>query len=141
MVTLKVAFKCMPKGTNIDCVNGKVAVENIKPGDTVIGYGGSPVKVLQKHEYLEDPTREVFYEVEFKGKGDKTHKVNVCDMHRINNVRAKDITKNVISKRVYGGVEFSYDLVTEDIGYRINTIPVNSMVGEMAEMAMELKNK
>ena len=140
-IGVKYVTKCMPKGTNIDCVGGKIPIENIKPGDTVIGYGGSPVKVLQKHEYLEDPTREVFYEVEFKGKGNKTHKVNVCDMHRINNVRAKDITENVVSKRVYGGVKFSYDLVTEDVGYRINTIPVNSMVGEMALEIAELKNK
>jgi len=140
-IGVKYISKCMPKGTNIDCVSGKIPIENIKPGDTVIGYSGSPVKVLQKHEYLEDPTREVFYEVEFKGKGNKTHKVNVCDMHRINNVRAKDITENVINKRIYGGVKFSYDLVTEDMGYRINTIPVNSMVGEMALEIAELKNK
>ena len=83
----------------------------------------------------------MFYQVEFKGKGDKTHKVDVCDMHRIKGVRAKDITENVVSKKVYSGVEFSYDLLTEDQGYRIDSIPVNSMIGEMAELAMELKNK
>lgn len=140
-IVSKYFMKCMPKGTNIDCVDGKQAVESIKPGDTIIGYNGSPVKVLQKHEYLEDPTRDVFYQVEFKGEGNKTHKVDVCDMHKIKGIRAKDITENVISKKVYGGVEFSYDLLTEDGGYRIDGIPVNSMIEEMAELITELKNK
>ena len=44
-----------------------------------------------------------------------------------------------MSKEIYGGVEFSYDLVTEDIGYRMNGVPVNSMVQEMAELAVQLK--
>ena len=132
-----VAF-CIPKGIHIDTVNDSVAIEDIKPGDVVIGYNGNPTKVLQKHEYLEDPTKERFNKVEF----DSGAIVDVCDMHRIKGVRSKDITEGVMSKEIYGGVEFSYDLLTEDSGYRINGIPVNSMIPEMAiEIANKIKNK
>ena len=133
----KAQFACIPKGISIDTTDGKILVENIKPGDIVIGYNGSPVKVLQKHEYLEDPTKERFYKVEFNNGSI----VEVCDMHRIKGERAKDITEDVKSKEVYSGVEFSYDLLTEDAGYRMNGIPVNSMIEEMAELIVKLKNK
>ena len=62
-------------------------------------------------------------------------------MHKIKNIRAKDITENVVSKELYDGVNFSYDLLTEDLGYRINNIPVNSMIEELAELTTKLKNK
>ena len=135
--TVKAAAACIPKGTNIDCVNDVTAIENIKPGDIVIGYSGNPVKVLQKHEYLENTTAKRFYKVKF----DDDSIVDVCDMHRIRGERAMDITENVVSKEVYGGVEFSYDLLTEDLGYRIDGIPVNSMIEELAELIIKLKNK
>jgi len=134
----KKAFKCIPKGIHIDTINGSVAVEDVKPGDVVMGYNGEPTKVLQKHEYLEDPTKERFYRVEF----DSGAIVDVCDMHRIKGERAIDITEDVKSKEVYKGVEFSYDLLTEDSGYRIDGIPVNSMIPEMAiGIAEIIKNK
>ena len=62
-------------------------------------------------------------------------------MHRIKGERSKNITENVISKEVYGDVKFSYDLLTEDIGYRIDGIPVNSMIEEMSQEIVKLKNK
>ena len=128
----------MPKGIKIDCVDKKIAIEDIKPGDIVIGYDGNPVKVLQKHEYLEDPTKERFYKVKFNNGSI----VDVCDMHRIKGVRAKNITENVIEKEIYSGVEFSYDLLTEDLGYRIDGIPVNSMIEELAlAISEKIKNK
>tara|TARA_R110002167_G_scaffold268616_1_gene475049 strand:- start:2977 stop:4044 length:1068 start_codon:yes stop_codon:yes gene_type:complete len=133
---VKVAMACVPKGIHIDTVSGSIAIENVRPGDIVIGYNGDPVKVLQKHEYLEDPTKERFYKVKF----DNDSVVEVCDMHRIRGERSKDITENVVSKEVYGGVEFSYDLLTEDAGYRMNGIPVNSMIEEMAGLIVKLKN-
>ena len=136
-ITAKVMMACIPKGTKIDGIDKNINVENIKPGDIVLGYSGNPVKVLQKHEYLEDATKERFYEVEFNDGS----KINVCDMHKIEGVAAKDVTRGVLSKRTYSGVEFSYDLLTEDLGYRIQGIPVNSMIEEMAEYAVNLKNK
>jgi hypothetical protein len=136
--SIKVAMLCVPKGVRIDIVDGTIAIEDINPGDIVIGYNGDPVRVLQKHEYLEDPTKERFYEVEFNNGS----KVNVCDMHKIMCVAAKDITENVLSKKTYGGVEFSYDLLTEDLGYRINSTPVNSMIEELAcAISNKIKNK
>jgi hypothetical protein len=137
MTMVKIYFSCVPKGTKIDGVDSKINIEDIKPGDVIVGYNGNPVKVLQKHEYLEDPTAERFYEVEFSGGS----KVNVCDMHKIKGVAAKDIAEDVLNKKVYSGVEYSYDLLTEDLGYRIDGTPVNSMIGEMAELITELKNK
>jgi hypothetical protein len=141
IMAIKLYFACIPKGTKIDKVDGSVVIEDIKPGDIVIGYNGDPVKVLQKHEYLEGSTAERFYKVKFKGENDRVHEVNVCDMHRIKGERSKDITENVISKEVYNSVEFSYDLLTEDEGYRIDSIPVNSMIEEMSQKIAELKNK
>jgi len=141
VIMTKIMFTCIPEGVSIDCVNNTKLIEDIKPGDIVIGYNGNPVKVLQKHEYLENPTAERFYKVKFKGENDRVHEVNVCDMHRIKGERSKSITENVISKEIYNGVEFSYDLLTEDEGYRIDGIPVNSMIGELAEHAVKLKNK
>ena len=117
---------------------GLFAIEDIKPGDVVIGYNGAPVKVLQKHEYLEDPSKNRFYKVKFNNGSI----VDLCDMHRIKGERAKDITKDIASKEVYGGVEFSYDLLTEDMGYRIDGIPVNSMIEEIATaIAEKINNK
>ena len=140
-ISTKTFFICIPKGTGIDCENGSIPIEDIKPGDTVIGYNGKPVKVLQKHEYLENPTVKRFYKIKFKGEGEDVHEVNVCDMHKIKNIRAKDITEDVISKELYDGVGFSYDLLTEDLGYRMDGIPVNSMIEEIAELTTKLKNK
>ena len=120
---------CIPKGTNIDCIDSVTAIENIKPGDIIIGYSGKPVKVLQKHEYLEDVISK-FYKVKFKGENGETPEVNVSHGHKIMGEPSDQITENVVSKEVYGGVEFSYDLLTEDLGYRMNGIPVNSMIGE-----------
>ena len=135
---MKLSFLCIPKGTKIDCVEDSIAIEDIKPGDTVIGYNGKPVKVMQKHEYLEDPTLKRFYKIKFNNGSI----VDTCDMHKIQGERAIDITKDVESKEVYDGVEFSYDLLTEDMGYRINGIPVNSMIAEMAsEIVKTIKNK
>jgi len=139
-VTAKIMFACVPKGTNVDGVNGAIAIEHVKPGDIVVGYSGDPVKVLQKHEYLEDPTASRFYRVKIKG-SERVHEVNTCDKHQITGVPAEDLETNVISKEVYSGVEFSYDLLTEDLGYRIDGIPINSMIEEMAGMIIKLKNK
>ena len=63
-------------------------------------------------------------------------------MHKIKGIAAKDITENVVEKELHSGVEFSYDILTEDLGYRIDGIPVNSMIPQMAvSIAEKLKNK
>ena len=133
-VGAKAAFKCIPKNTYIDVEGGKVKIEDIKAGDMVMGYWGTPVKVMQKHEYVEDPTATRFFEITFDYDGEKRI-VNCCDLHKISNTRAMDIKDNdIVTKKLYNGVETSYDLLTEDIGYRISGIPVNSMIPELKEV-------
>jgi len=133
----KIYAMCIPKGTRIDAIGGNIKIEDIRPGDMIMGYDGYPVKVLHKHEYLEDPSVKRWYEIEFSDGA----KVNTCDMHKINGVRAKDITENIISKKVYSGVELSYDILTEDSGYRINGVPVNSMIPDMGKAVGKIKKQ
>jgi hypothetical protein len=133
---MKLAFSCLPEGTKVDTPNGPKAVESIRPGDQVIGFGGDPVKVLQKHSYAEDPKPLRFHRVAFTNGS----VVDLCDMHRVGGRRARSLTPGkklgdltVESVTTYGGVLRSYDLLTEDEGYQIDGVPVNSMIGEMAE--------
>lgn len=137
LAPLKLAFACLPEGTLIDTPGGPQAIETLRAGDLVIGYSGNPVRIQQVHGYLEDPENSEFYEIGFSN----GTKVDLCSMHRIGGVRARDLKlgdvteggKSVASIRTYEGVERSYDLLTEDDGYRVGTIPVNSMIVEMYE--------
>ena len=137
----KLLLSCVPEGVEVDTPSGPVAIEQVRAGDLVIGFGGEPVRVLQAHEYAEDAGRERFYRVRFESGAT----VTVCDLHRIGGQRARTLApgKEVAGERVesveiFGGVERSYDLLTEDAGYRIDGVPVNSMIEEMAELAAEL---
>jgi len=129
----KLKFACIPEGTTVDTPDGPVSIESLRVGDLVIGFDGAAVRILQKHEYAEDPTVE-FLAVEFTDGS----RVDLCGMHRIDGVRAKRLAQGdgVAGNHVervtpYVGVERSYDLLTEDPGYRIQGIPVNSMIDEM----------
>jgi hypothetical protein len=129
----KVTFACIPEGTTVDTRSGPIPIEALRAGDVVRGYDGAPVRVLQVHAYAEDPATE-FLAIEFEGGA----RVDLCGMHRIGGVRAKDLCPgNEIAGRTvervsrYVGVERSYDLLTEDAGYRVQGLPVNSMIDEM----------
>lgn len=131
---VKLLYRCVPEGVVVDTPDGQVNIEELHVGDLVIGYSGQPVRILQKHEYLETDATERFMRVTF----DEGFEVRVCDMHRINGKRSMNLrpgTKieghTVSNLERYGGVAVSYDLLTEDEGYRINGIPVNSMIEEM----------
>ena len=136
LAPLKLAFACIPEGTQIDTLDGSVSIETLRAGDVVVGYDGQPVRVQQIHSYLED-TKSDFYQVKFSNGGI----VDLCSMHRIGGIRAKQLeVGSVISGgqvvteiKTYQGVKYSYDLLTEDLGYRIEGIPVNSMIEEMYE--------
>lgn len=130
---------CLPKGVFIDTPDGKKLIENINVGDAVIGYSGKPVLVVQKHCYMQNP-EDTFYKVKIKHDG-HVGLVDVSSWHKIVGTRASEISENVISKKPYTGVEFSYDLLTEDLGYRIDGIPVNSMIDELIELSVKLKNE
>lgn len=134
----KLPFRCVPAGTMIDTPSGQIAIEDIEAGALVTGFDGEAVKVLQKHSYAENPTLEHFHKVRFTDGA----VVDVCDMHRIADVRARRLIagkevagRSVESVEIYGGVTQSYDLLTEDSGYQVNGVPVNSMIEEMADYA------
>lgn len=145
LIPLKLMFKCLPEGEEIDTPEGPRAVESLRPGDIVIGFKGEPVKVLQIQGYAEDDEAEEFMTVEFVDGAT----VELCEKHRIHGVRAKNLEIGdqlksghvVKSITKYGGVERSYDILTEDKGYQINGVPVNSMIEEMYEAGHQGKIK
>ena len=135
---------CLPEGTKIDTPNGRTKVEDLRAGDTVNGYGTKPVTVMQKHEYNENPEIKRFLKLFF----DDADTIDCCDMHKIKGVRAKEYNvndtingKRIVDIKWYDGVERSYDLLTEDGGYRISGIPVNSMIEEMMSLISLTKEK
>ena len=137
LAAAKVHFSCLPEHSVIDTPAGTRTVEAIEPGDVVMGYAGQPVKVLQKHSYMES-AETLFYRVEFENGGS----VELCGRHRISDVPAREIQVGqvIAGRRVVGittrqGVTHSFDLLTEDKGYRIHGIAVNSMIEEMTRAA------
>ncbi len=138
LAPIKLMFLCIPEKTPIDTPNGPKAIELIRPGDQVIGFAGQPVRVLQIHAYAEDPTLKRFLRIQFENDAE----VQLCDMHRIDGTRAQHVKvgdlineKKVKSIESFDGVIRSYDLLTEDEGYRISGLPVNSMIEEMLDAA------
>ena len=133
----KLYYNCIPEGTKIDTPKGRIAIEDLKAGDTVNGYGSKPVAVMQKHEYKENPESKRFLKIYF----DDGDTVDLCDMHRLKGKRSEeyDIGDSINGKKIveikwYDGVKRSYDLLTEDKGYRISGLPVDSMIEEMNDM-------
>ena len=129
----KLAFACLPDHTAVDTPDGPKRISDLRAGDTVTGFSGQPVRILQLHSYLENP-ETVFLKVTF----DNSQTVELCGMHRIAGIRARSLSpgQSVAGRTVTGitsrtGVTRSCDLLTEDEGYQINGIPVNSMIEEM----------
>ena len=130
---MKLAFACIPEHTPVDTAAGPRPIEQLEAGDWVIGFAGQPVRILQKHSYLEQP-ETVFLHITFADGAS----VDLCGMHRIAGIRAREIQLDqTIAGRQVTGIESrrgetrSYDLLTEDAGYRIHGVPVNSMIEEM----------
>ena len=104
-------------------------------GDLVVGYQGEAVVVLQVHQYQEDPAALRHLRVRFSD----GMEIQLSGRHRINGVPAESLGQGdriggrvVSAVEPLGGVRRSFDLLTEDRGYRIGGIPVNSMIEEMA---------
>ena len=140
---IKLMFACIPEHTRVDTPSGPQPIEKLEAGDSVIGFTGKPVRILQKHWYLENP-ETVFLRVAFCDGA----AVDLCGMHRLAGVRARDIQvgqtvagREVISVEYRRGVTHSYDLLTEDAGYRVQGIPVNSMIEEMNAAAASKRPK
>jgi hypothetical protein len=130
---IKMMFACIPEHTSVDTPAGPRLIEYFEAGDTVIGFSGKPVRILQKHSYLEDPGT-VFLHITFAGGAS----VDLCGMHRVAGIRARGIRigQNIAGREVTGiesrrGTTRSFDLLTEDAGYQIQGVPVNSMIEEM----------
>lgn len=131
---MKMQFGCLPEGTLIDSPSGAVAVEEISAGDRVTGYDGSVVVVRQVHQYQEDPAASRHLAVQFLG----SDEIQLSPRHRIAGIPAGDLKPGdrvgeriVSSVRPVSGISRSFDLLTDDRGYRIRGIPVNSMIEEM----------
>jgi len=134
---LKLYFACLPEHTRIDTPSGPRPVEQFEAGDVVIGFSGKPVRILQKHSYLENP-ETVFLRIRFENGA----AVDLCGMHRLDGMRAKTIRvgqkvagHQVVAIESHQGETHSFDLLTEDAGYRIAGMPVNSMIEEMNRAA------
>ncbi len=133
LASAKMYFACIPAHTLVDTPTGRRAIEKLEAGDSVIGFSGKTVRILQKHSYLENP-RTAFLRITFTGGAT----ADLCGMHRLGGIRARDLR---IGSKVAGstvtkvetrhGETHSYDLLTEDAGYRIQGLPVNSMIEEM----------
>lgn len=131
---LKLQFGCIPEGVHIDTASGPVRIEDLKAGDIVIGYNGSQVRINQIHQYREDPATSRYVTVSFAGGAT----VNVSSRHRIAGTPAGELrvgdacgSETVTAIGEMHRVSRSFDLLTEDPGYRIGGIPVNSMIAEM----------
>jgi len=131
---VKLQFGCIPEGSRIDTPNGPVAIEDLKTGDHVTGFNGSPVRISQIHEYAEDPELSRYLTIHFANGA----AVSTSSRHRIDGVSASMLQTGdacggttVVRIAAHEGVARSFDLLTSDTGYRISGIPVNSMIEEM----------
>ncbi|MSU35828.1 MAG: hypothetical protein EXS36_12145 [Pedosphaera sp.] len=134
---IKLMFACIPERTSVDTPTGPRPIEQLEAGDSVIGFSGKPVRILQKHSYLED-SRTVFLQITFADGAS----VDLCGMHRVAGVRAQAIRigqgiarRQVTRIESRRGETHSFDLLTEDAGYQIQGLPVNSMIEEMQAAA------
>ena len=138
----KLFAMCIPEGTKIDTPKGSIKIEDLRAGDIVNGYGDRPVAIMQKHEYRENPESKRFLKIYF----DNGDTIDLCDMHKIKDKLSQEYEvgdlingKKIVNIKWYKDVIRSYDLLTEDKGYRISGIPVNSMVEEMIGLISLLK--
>ena len=139
----KLAFSCLAEGTLVDTPSGRREIERLEAGDVVTGYAGRPVRILQKHAYLENPATR-FLRIGF----DDGAAVELCGMHRLAGIRACDLRlSQTIAGRIItriesrDGVTRSFDLLTEDAGYQIDGVPVNSIIEEMHAAAARMRFK
>lgn len=130
----KLQFGCLPQGSRIDTAAGPVKIEDLKSGDVITGFRGNPVRVTQIHQYQEDPATSRYLTVHFANGS----VVSASPRHRIDGVPAAELdvgeycgSQIVTRIEPLRGVSRSFDLLTEDPGYRIAGIPVNSMIEEM----------
>jgi hypothetical protein len=131
---VKLQFGCLPEGSRIDTPSGPIAIEDLKAGDHVTGFNGSPVRIAQIHQYAEDPELSRYLTIHFANGAT----VSASPRHRIDGIPASMLLPgdacggtHVVRVAPLTRVARSFDLLTSDAGYRISGIPVNSMIEEM----------
>ena len=137
----KMLMACMPGYQCIDTPSGPKAVKDLKGGDSVIGYDGNEAFIVQACSWNQDPTRTFLTITREDGSA-----FTVCDNHKILGIPAMEWTEGsdmggsrIKSITASNGLLTSYDILTNQGGYRIAGVPVNSMIPEMNRLASRLE--
>lgn len=128
---------CMPGTQCIDTPNGPKPIKDLKGGDIVIGYNGEEAFIMQACSWNQDPTRTFLTITREDGSA-----FTVCDDHKILGIPAMEWAEGadmggsrIKSITASSGLLTSYDILTNQGGYRIAGIPVNSMIPEIMKQA------
>ena len=141
VIVAKIMFSCMPADQCIDTPNGPRPVKDLKGGDAVIGYNGEEAFIMQACSWSQDPTRTFLTITRDDGSA-----FTVCDTHKILGIPAMEWAEGadmggsrIKSITASNGLLTSYDILTNQGGYRIAGVPVNSMIPEMNRLASRLE--
>ena len=127
----------MPGTQCIDTPNGPKPVKDLKGGDAVIGYNGEEAFIVQACSWNQDPTRTFLTITREDGSA-----FTVCDDHKILGIPAMEWAEGadmagsrIKSITASSGLLTSYDIMTNQGGYQIAGVPVNSMIPEIIRLA------
>jgi hypothetical protein len=133
------ALSCMPGDQCIDTPAGPKAIKDLKGGDSVIGYDGEVAFIAQACSWNQNPLRTFLTITREDGSS-----FTVCDDHKIMGIPAMEWVEGaelagsfIKSIEESTGLLTSYDILTNQGGYRINGIPVNSMIPEIVMQVVE----
>lgn len=136
-VLTKIMFSCMPGNQCIDTPNGPKPIKDLKGGDSVIGYNGQEAFIVQACSWNQDPTRTFLTVTREDGSS-----FTVCDTHKILGIPAMEWAEGadmagsrIKSITASNGLLTSYDILTNQGGYQIAGVPVNSMIPEIIRLA------
>jgi len=132
-------LSCMPGDQCIDTPTGPKAVKDLKGGDQVIGYDGEVAYIAQACSWNQDPLRTFLTITREDGSS-----FTVCDDHKVMGIPAMEWVEGadlagskITSIKPSTGLLTSYDILTNQGGYRINGVPVNSMIPEIIMQVVE----
>lgn len=127
----------MPGNQCIDTPNGPKPIKDLKGGDSVIGYNGQEAFIVQACSWNQDPTRTFLTITREDGSS-----FTVCDTHKILGIPAMEWAEGadmagsrIKSITASNGLLTSYDILTNQGGYQIAGVPVNSMIPEIIRFA------
>ena len=130
---------CMPGTQCIDTPKGPKQIKDLKGGDIVIGYDGNEAFIVQACNWNQDPTRTFLTITREDGTA-----FTVCDDHKILGIPAMEWAEGadmagsrIASITASNGLLTSYDILTNQGGYRIAGVPVNSMIPEIMKQAAQ----